>query len=79
MEFLMRWTALLSKFVVAGAAGAFLAVSAAGVQPPRQASDADPGREAPADQWPSAPGPGTDGRSTAPVPSPPPAAGHRSP
>ncbi|MFJ6577233.1 hypothetical protein ACIQMY_14845 [Streptomyces sp. NPDC091368] len=65
----MRWTALLAKTVVTGAAGAFLAVSAAGVAPPRQASDADAGRETPADQHPTAAG----------APSASPTPGHLSP
>ncbi|WP_369142161.1 hypothetical protein [Streptomyces sp. R44] len=73
----MRWTALVAKSVVAGAAGAFLAVSAAGVQPPRQASEADPGREVPADERTYAPGPGSG--ATGPVPSPSPTVSHRSP
>ncbi|MFF5761196.1 hypothetical protein ACWD5B_38115 [Streptomyces tanashiensis] len=62
----MRWTALISKIVVAGAAGAFLAVSAAGVEPPRQASDADPGREVPAEQRRSDPEPGAEKSPTDP-------------
>ncbi|MEV7568808.1 hypothetical protein [Streptomyces tanashiensis] len=61
----MRWTALISKIVVAGAAGAFLAVSAAGVEPPRQASDADPGREVPAEQRPTGPVPDAERSPTA--------------
>lgn len=41
----MRWTAAMSKIVVAAAAGAFLAVSAVRAEPPRPASDSDPFRE----------------------------------
>ncbi|WP_371614648.1 hypothetical protein [Streptomyces sp. NBC_00454] len=44
----MRWTALVAKIVVAGAAGAFLAVSAAGAPPPRQAPGPEGSGEAPA-------------------------------
>ncbi|MFD5409157.1 hypothetical protein OG749_38455 [Streptomyces nojiriensis] len=58
----MRWTALVSKVVVAAAAGAFLAVSAAGAQPPRQAADTDPVREAPAGPGSATPAPGSSGR-----------------
>ncbi|MFC9595813.1 hypothetical protein ACFTUC_39210 [Streptomyces sp. NPDC056944] len=86
MEFLMRWTALLAKTVVAGAAGAFLAVSAAGAPPPRQPSDADAGRETPADERPAVPGPTAGARTASPGPtanerpaSPGPTAGHLSP
>ncbi|MFE0647089.1 hypothetical protein ACFVZH_00675 [Streptomyces sp. NPDC059534] len=65
----MRWTALVTKTLVAGAAGAFLAVSAASVQTP-PASDADPGREVPAEHRTDTPdrGPGTDAWSSAPAP-----------
>ncbi|MFE7510435.1 hypothetical protein ACFU8I_04305 [Streptomyces sp. NPDC057540] len=82
MEFLMRWTSLVSKTVVAGAAGAFLVFSAAGVAPPRPASDADAGRETPADERPTAPGPGGTGAApgaTGGGPGPSPTAGHLSP
>ncbi|MEU4066303.1 hypothetical protein AB0F25_28575 [Streptomyces wedmorensis] len=51
----MSRTALVSKTVVAVAAGAFLAVSVAQAPPARQASDADPGREVPAEDLPTAP------------------------
>lgn len=44
----MRWTALVAKIVVAGAAGAFLAVSAAGAPPPRQAPGPERAGETPA-------------------------------
>ncbi|WP_328787527.1 hypothetical protein [Streptomyces sp. NBC_00273] len=67
----MRWTALVSKVVVAAAAGAFLAVSAAGAQPPRQATDTDPVREAPAGGQGAAPEPGPPGTSTRTSPTPP--------
>ncbi|MFE2288742.1 hypothetical protein ACFXDJ_31815 [Streptomyces sp. NPDC059443] len=46
----MRWTALVAKTVVAGAAGAFLAVSAAGAPPPRQAPGPEGTVEVPAGQ-----------------------------
>lgn len=69
----MRWTALVSKFVVAGAAGAFLAVSAAGAQPPRPVADTDPGRETPAGGPVATPRPAHGGSTEAPataVPNP---------
>ncbi|MGW6708529.1 hypothetical protein ACWGDE_27040 [Streptomyces sp. NPDC054956] len=66
----MRWTALVSKIVVAAAAGAFLAVSAAGAQQPRPAADTDPAREAPADVRSSAPGPGPTGVTPGPTAPP---------
>ncbi|MFB6837164.1 hypothetical protein [Streptomyces sp. NPDC056361] len=69
----MRWAALVTKTVVAGAAGVFLAVSAANVQTP-PASDADPGREVPAEQRPGTPeagaGPGTGADAGARTPGP---------
>ncbi|MEV8590777.1 hypothetical protein [Streptomyces sp. NPDC051180] len=63
----MRWTALVSKTLVAGAAGVFLAVSAARVETP-PASDADPGREVPAEHRTDAPdrGPGPGGDAVGP-------------
>ncbi|CUM43273.1 hypothetical protein BN2537_15511 [Streptomyces venezuelae] len=68
---------LVSKIVVAAGAGTFLAVSAAGVQPPRPASPSEPDREVVVDERHTAPGPGRTGATpgaTGAVPSPSPSA-----
>ncbi|ATZ25858.1 hypothetical protein ACFZBM_14175 [Streptomyces lavendulae] len=72
----MRWTALLFKVAVAGAAGAFLAASVAGAKPPRPAPDPHTVKEIPV--TPDRAEELTELRNTppgsaAPAPAPPPA------